>query len=111
MPARQPELSGGVSRRPPRTTKTLEPVPSQSMPPVLASSASLAPCWWARASATTFSAYEVVFRPVVAPRSLRVHGTVTTAAVSGRRGVAPTATMSVAAASPRSEPSGATPPV
>ena len=64
MPARQPEASGGVCSSPSRTTKTLEPVPSQSCPTVLANSASDAPCSRARARATTFSPYEVVFRPV-----------------------------------------------
>jgi len=33
----------------------------------------------ASASATTFSAYDVDFTPAIAPRSLRGHGTVTTA--------------------------------
>lgn len=59
----------------------------------------------------TFSAYEVVFSPVTAPRSLRVQGTVTTAVLSGRREVSPIATTRVGPASPRSEPSGERPPV
>ena len=44
-----------------------------------------APASAASASATTFSAYDVDFSPASAPRSLRGHGTVTTAVVSRRR--------------------------
>ena len=47
MPARQPDESGGVTRRPSRATKMFVPVPSQSAPTVLGKIASLAPCSWA----------------------------------------------------------------
>jgi hypothetical protein len=66
---------------------------------------------WACASATTFSAYDVVLSPAVADRSLRVHGTVATADEAGQSFIGATATTSVGAPSPRSEPSGLMPPV
>ena len=50
---------------------------------MLAKIASVPPCRWAWASAMTFSAYDVVLSPAVAPFSLRVHGTVDTVVVDG----------------------------
>ena len=77
----------------------------------MAKTASVAPRSAAWASATTFSAYDVVFSPASAPRSLRGHGTVTTDVV-GAAGVSASATTTrVGGLSPRPEPSGATPPV
>ena len=78
IPARQPLDRGGVLTTPSTTTKTLLPVASHSSPRVLANSASTAPCSFAAARAMTFSAYDVVFSPAVAARSLRTQGTVTT---------------------------------
>ena len=49
--------------------------------------------------------------PAMAPRSLRGHGTTHTAVDGSASLSGPTATTTVAASSPRSEPSGATPPV
>ena len=63
------------------TTNTLEPVASQSSSRVFGKMASPAPRSCAYASARTFSAYEIVFSPAVAPRSLRAHGTTTTVIV------------------------------
>ncbi len=78
-PSRQPLDAGGVRTTPSRTTKTLDPVASHNSSRVLGKMASPAPCSCAYASARTFSAYEIVFSPAVAPRSLRAHGTTTTA--------------------------------
>ena len=66
----------------------------------------------AYASARTFSAYEIVFRPAVAPRSLRTHGTTTTVMVDATdTHLARRDDRRSATASRRSEPSGCTPPV
>ena len=56
IPARHPLVSGGVVIRPSTTTKTLDPVPSQTSPARLPRSASPAPRDFAWASARTFSA-------------------------------------------------------
>ena len=61
----------------------MDPVPSHRWPARFAKIASLAPDFAASASATTFSAYDVDLTPASAPRSLRGHGTRTTAVVSG----------------------------
>ena len=82
-PARQPLESRGVSTSPPTTTKTLLPVHSESRPVVSASTASDAPRRCASARATAFSAYDVVFSPAMADRSLRTHGTVASVVVAG----------------------------
>ena len=79
IPARQPLASVGVRSSPSTTYQTLVPVPSHRLPARLAKIASVAPRSRAWARATTFSAYEVVLSPARAPRSLRGHGTVTTA--------------------------------
>src|SRR3954452_1247627 len=79
IPARQPADSGGVVTTPSNTQKTFVPVPSHRLPTVLAKIASEASRCSAYASARTFSPYDVVLSPASAPRSLRVHGTVTTA--------------------------------
>ena len=84
IPARQPLASGGVTSSPSIPTKTLLPVPSQSSPTELAKIASAAPRSWAYRNAITLSAYDVVFSPAVAARSLRVHGTTATSAVGGQ---------------------------
>ena len=55
-PSRQPADAGGVRTRPSCTTNTLDPVASHRSPRVLANTASLASCAWAKASARTFSA-------------------------------------------------------
>ncbi len=55
---------------------------------MLASTASLPPWRWAWASAMTFSAYDVVLSPAVAPFSLRVHGTVTIVVAAGAGSIA-----------------------
>ena len=69
-------------------------MPSHSSPRVLAKIASMPPRSLAWARATTFSAYDVVFRPAaVALRSLRVHGTTTTFACAGGSGCGPAVTM------------------
>ncbi len=78
---------------------------------MLAIRASCAPCRVACASATTFSAYDVVFAPATADRSLRVHGTLTTLIRSGHGEAGEAATIRRGAASPRLEPSGPAPPV
>src|SRR5207247_2350085 len=83
---RHPAESGGVTRRPPIPTNTLEPVPSHRLPARLPKIASPAPRSRAYARATTFSAYETLFTPASALRSLRGHGTVTTG-LAGRVGV------------------------
>ena len=88
-----------------------DPVPSHRLPSVFEKIASLAPASLAAASATTFSAYDVVFNPATAEFSLRVQRTVATFVVGAGRGTAPAVTMYVCGASPRSEPSGPTPPV
>ena len=59
--------------------------------------ASVASCWWACASATTFSAYDVVLRPAIALCSLRGHGTVTTDVVAGEGPIGTATTTSVGA--------------
>ena len=59
----------------------------------------------------TFSAYDVVFTPVVADRSFRVHGTVTRVQEGPGRGDGPAVTTYVSAPVSRSEPSGPRPPV
>ncbi len=59
----------------------------------------------------TFSAYDVVLRPAVAPRSLRVQGTVATVVDSAVGSRADQATTRVAGPSPRPEPIGAGPAV
>ena len=69
------------------------PVPSHSSPRVLANIASLPPRSLAYARATTFSAYDVVFSPAIALRSLRVHGTTTTGACAAGRGAGTAVTM------------------
>src|SRR5437899_3102652 len=108
-PARAPEDSGGVHSRPLETTNTLEPVPSQSWSRVFARRASSPPTRWAWASATTFSAYDVVLSPAIADRSLRTHGTMATDAVAGQTFAGATVTRTVGVVSPRSLPSGPAP--
>ncbi len=85
---------------------TFEPVPSHRWPRVLAITASDAPRARAYSTISAFSAYEVVLRPVSAPRSLRVHGTVAIALTSGGRSAGSVTTTCVSPASPRGEPSG-----
>src|SRR3954454_15918032 len=80
-------------------------------PQVLANKASAAPRSCAHFSATTLSAYDVVLRPAVAARSLRVHGTNTTSVVSGQSRNGPVATSTVGGPEPRSDPYGDGPPV
>ena len=70
------------------------------VPGVLSSSASLAPRSCAQASATTFSAYDVVFSPATAERSLRGQGTVTSVVVGGQALPGLTTTATVGGASP-----------
>src|SRR3954453_16163142 len=89
----------------------LLPVPSHTSPAVLANKASAAPRSCAWRNATTLSAYDVVLRPAVAERSLRVHGTIATSAVGGHGFIGPVATITVGAPTPRSEPYGDGPPV
>ena len=103
--AGSPTSPVGVATTPSRTTNTLEPVASHSSSRVLAKIASLAPRSCAYASARTFSAYDVVFRPAVAPRSLRTHGTTTTRTESGhgRNGLLATTTVGPAVAALRAE--------
>jgi hypothetical protein len=62
----------------------------------------------------TLSAYDVVFSPAVAARSLRVQGTTTTAPDSGGGACSPAVTRYVrpdASVAARSDPSGPTPAV
>jgi hypothetical protein len=63
----------------------LEPVPSQSSPAVFGITASDAPAAIAASTIFAFSAYDVVFRPARAPRSLRGHGTVMIELTDGGR--------------------------
>ena len=85
MPARQPEASGGVCSSPVEDDEDVGAgALAQPARRCWRTAPRSAPCSRARASATTFSPYEVVFRPASAPRSLRVQGTVTTAVASGR---------------------------
>ena len=113
MPARQPLDSGGVTSSPPRSTKTLDAVPSHRSPTVLASTASSAPRRYASETATTFSAYDVVLRPATDDRSLRTHGTRTTRETSDDApGPARTRTVwRCSSGAKRYEPSGPGPPV
>src|SRR6476469_5506058 len=92
-------------------TNTFEPVPSHKFPTVLANRASSASAARARSRATTFSAYEVVFRPASTPRSLRGHGTVTTSAAADQGVAGPHWMTTVAGASPRADPPTEGPPV
>src|SRR5690349_12183363 len=110
-PNRQPESAGGVVTTPSRTTKTFEPVASHSSPRVLQNNASCAPRASAYASARTFSAYEIVFNPAHAPRSLRDHGTTTTSAVRAGAVTGTANRNAVGALFPRLDPGGAGPPV
>ena len=74
---------------------------------MLAKIASPAPTDAACASATTFSAYDVVFRPATAPRSLRGHGTTVTRAGPSQAFSGAATTTRVGSASPgpsRAEP-------
>ena len=65
----------------------------------------------AYASARTLAAYEIVFRPAVAERSLRVHGATATRVVAGP-GSNGTATMNALGIAPaRLDPGGPSPPV
>src|SRR5690606_31397876 len=96
---------------PSTTTNTLEPVPSDRWPRVSANTASVPPARRAAASATTFSAYDVVLSPASAPRSLRGQGTTATEVEPGGGTAGAIATTSVGSWSARSEPSGASPPV
>ena len=101
-----------MATAPSRTTKTFEPVASHSSSRVLAKIASLAPRSWAYASARTFSAYEWSSGPRsrrgrCAPTAPRRRAT---ESGHGRNGLL-AATITVGPALPRSEPSGATPPV
>ena len=79
------------------------PVPSHRCPARFANTASPAPRRLASARATTFSAYDVVFRPASAPRSLRGHGTTATLAVGGHAVIGDAATTNVGGASPLPE--------
>src|SRR5581483_1720774 len=110
-PARHPLDSGGVRNRPPTPTNTFVPVPSHRLPTVLPNKASSAPAARARSRATTFSAYDVVFNPASAPRSLRGHGTVITMAAADHDVGAPHWMTTVASPSPRAVPAGAAAPV
>ena len=108
-PARQPEESGGVISTPSTTRNTLVPVPSQRWPAVLANSASLHPTRLAVVSASTFSAYDVVFRPTSGPCSLRLHCTRCTRSAAGQTLPGPVPTTSVPGPSPRPDPHGPAP--
>ena len=59
----------------------------------------------------TFSAYDVVLSPAVAPLSLRCQGTVASDVAGAQGAIGVAATISVGVAVPRSELIGATPPV
>ena len=78
--------ASGCAARRRRRRRRWCPVPSQRCPARLAKIASVAPRRLASASATTFSAYDVVFSPARAPRSLRGQGTVATATSSAAGG-------------------------
>ena len=65
----------------------------------------------AYASARTFAAYEIVFRPAVAERSFRVHGATATRVVSGADATSTATTNAVGVESTRPEPGGLSPPV
>src|SRR5690606_40531844 len=110
MPARHPDDSRGVTSSPPRSTNTLAPVPPHRWPAVLASRASSPPFATASASATTFSAYDVVLSPATAERSLRAQGE-RTARPAGLMVAGPAATTTVWAPGVRPDPSGPTPAV
>src|SRR5207248_1587456 len=110
-PSRQPASGGGVSTTPFRITNTFDPVASQTSPRVLRKIASPASRSRAYASARTFSAYEVVLSPATAPRSLRLHGTITTSTVAGHGVADALMTITVGGPSPRSDPSGDGPPL
>ena len=62
---------------------------------MLANTASSAPWDLACARAMTFSAYDVVLSPAVAPRSLRGQGTVTIALVGAAGGISSDTTVTV----------------
>ena len=94
-----------MATTPSRTTNTFDPVASHSSSRVFAKIASLAPRSCAYARARTFSAYDVVLRPAVAPRSLRTHGHDDHAHRVGPRAAAGLlATTTVGPLVPRSEP-------
>jgi hypothetical protein len=57
------------------------------------------------------SAYEIVFRPVVGPNSLRFHGATTTSVVGGQGAIGATAPMTVGRTPTAPVPIGAEPPV
>jgi hypothetical protein len=73
--------------------------------------ASLAPRSAAYLSPRTFSAYEVDFTPVSAPRSFRVHGAVTIEVSGGAGAAGASATIKVGGPYAASDPNGPRPPV